>query len=341
MATKIYKNTRVVKSVPFHCEVEGDIIHAPYTDIVQRMFELRLKGLGAPAIASKLNEEFSAPNSIRTGEFTNHFVHRLLKSRSVLGELHIKGGEVIKNYFPPAIDEATFDKVNSTRLFTTGVTSAKGTTNVFKGVTFCKACSNGVVVKTSNSKYKALNCVKRGKGCSVSSSVRVYDVLPALLNDMVLDPWVTEVFTDSKRSQEIIESTTETQKALQAELKTAYSKKTVQAIIESIEYLEHKINYHKILLKGGFSHILDSFDFSTLEGRKLFTFTLDIIYSNVTVNFDSGIINVAHRHTGKKYRIKTTNLDSRVWKIKGLEQILFKDGANLPDEFINNLKAPS
>ncbi|MEZ9862753.1 recombinase family protein [Vibrio breoganii] len=340
MAIKIYKNTRVVKSVPFHCVIEGDIITATYADIVKRMFELRLDGLGAPTIANKLNDEFTPPKSIRAGKFTNHFVHRLLKSRAVLGELHIKGGEVIKDYFPAAIAEATFDKVNSTRPFTTGITSAKGTANVFKGVTHCKACSSGVVVKTSNSKYKALNCVKRGRGCNVSNSIRVYDVLPALLSDMVLDPWVVQVFSDSKRSEQIIKSTEKTQQALQGELKTAYSNQTVQAMTESIAYLEQKKNYHKALLENGFEHLLDSFDFSTLEGRNLYSFTLDIIYSNVTVNFETGVIMVTHRHTGSKHRLKTTNLDHRVWRVKGLEQILFKEDANLPDEFINNLKAP-
>lgn len=338
MPLKEYKNTRLVKSVPFHCVIEGDQILAPYIDIVQRMFQLRLKGYGAPKIAQLLNDEFDAPMSIRSGEFSSHFIRRTLKSRANLGELHLKGQGLIKDYFPPAIDEETFDKVNNTRFFTTGLIPKNGTTNVLKAVSHCAACSNGVVVKVSNSRYRALNCVKRGKGCSVSKSLRVYDVLPAILNNMLLDEFVADNFKDSQISQGKVSAFEAELALLEAKIKSSHSAQVKILLAEEMEGWQRRLHFHKNIVAGKHTNILETFDLDTLDGRETLGVLLDFIYSNISVDFDTGIIKATHRHGDRTEQITNNNIDPRVWKVKGLASLLFKDSANLPDDFMSKIQ---
>lgn len=335
---KQYKNTRLVKSLPFHCALEGDIITAPYVDIVKRMYALRLKGYGAPKIAAILNDEFNAPKSIRSGEFSSHFIRRTLKSRANLGELKIKGQQAVTDYFPPAIDSDIFDKVNNTRFFKTGVIAKNGTTNVLKTVAHCSACDNGVVVKVSNSRYRALNCVKRGKGCQVQRSLRVYDVLPGVLNDMLHNEYVSQTFKDSQVAKDKVSAFEAEMVLLENKIKSSQSAKVKVLLAEEVEMLQKRIGFHANLAVGKFNHILESFDLDTLAGRETLGVLLDFIYDSIRLDFDNARILVTRRHDGLTQTLNCDDIDPKVWQVKGLSSLLFKNSSSVPETFSDKNK---
>jgi len=90
------------RNIPKWLKVEnGKIVEVPEVVLmVRRAFQMAANGIGVDNIVRAID-----------GKFSRSWFTRLLSDRSVLGEFHPKGAEVIPNYFPQIIDQSEFDAV--------------------------------------------------------------------------------------------------------------------------------------------------------------------------------------------------------------------------------------
>lgn len=335
--SKLFQNTRLVKAKPLHCElVDNHYINA-YGDIVKRAFELRLTGLGAPTIAKQLNAEFEVPVTIRSGSFSHQFITKLLKDDATTGTLTLRDGSKVNNYFPAAISQDTFDKVNEKVLFTTGIIkNPSGSMNILKGITHCSACHSGVVSRTSNSRYRTVYCIKRGKGCTASSSLQAIQIVPLLLNYLLKDEWTQQTFNNIKRSKKLADEYNAQAESIIENLKSLKTK----AVISQLEGDLVKINlyrdFHAQLAKGNKNNLLELIDLSTLEGKRSFSIILNAIFDDILIDFDNQRIIISHKHNSEIIALHTgyQDLAPEVWKVSGIKNILLKDSDKIPEKLL-------
>ena len=89
--------------------------------LIQRMYALALKGVGSPTIAKTFNEE--GLKGFTGKSWQASFIGLLLSDRRVLGEHQCYAdkskvkplGDVMLDYFPRIIDEATFNRVQTVK----------------------------------------------------------------------------------------------------------------------------------------------------------------------------------------------------------------------------------
>jgi len=125
-------------------------VDAAKVAIVQRIFQMAIKGHGLRDITSALNSEGSVNISGRAAHYDISYIHKIIRNRAVIGEYQpcktvYKGvqqrlpiGEPIKAYYPPILSEDTFFAAQhaiASRKRMTG--PATKFTNVFKGILFC------------------------------------------------------------------------------------------------------------------------------------------------------------------------------------------------------------
>ena len=161
--------------------------------VVQRIYSLYVDGHGFGSICSILNKEgvptFSA--NYKNKKVKNTWgvtsVHRIIKSRTVLGEIqfmktaevvngkrkHVPAGEPIANYYPQIIDNKTFYKAREINDLKRGAFGKIGKmNNLFSGLVKCGHC--GATMEygiRSLKKIKYLNCrnSKLGRPCHYAS----------------------------------------------------------------------------------------------------------------------------------------------------------------------------
>jgi DNA invertase Pin-like site-specific DNA recombinase len=130
---------------------EGYQLHPERTALVKRIFQLSIDGYGMGAIGRLLNDE--GTKTVKGKEWGNSSLDKILNNRSVIGEYQprtVKGtkrepvGDPIKNYYPAAIDEATFYRaqqaMNSRRIFRT--TKKAGNFSLWQGIAKCYFCNS-------------------------------------------------------------------------------------------------------------------------------------------------------------------------------------------------------
>lgn len=148
-------------------------------EIVRKIFDLCIAGLGSYSIAKQLEREnVTAFGS--SGKWDNTTIDNLLRSRAVLGEYQPKSyaggskkgvpvGEPVPNYYPAVVDERVFAEAQRARqrhLASGRGRKGNGIANLFSGLTTCAYC--GSIVKFhSNGLSKSLICdqVLRKAGC--------------------------------------------------------------------------------------------------------------------------------------------------------------------------------
>nr|WP_275664293.1 recombinase family protein [Vibrio brasiliensis] len=121
-------------------------------ELLKRIFQMTIDGLGAIAIHKQLNHEGIKPwGRSKTGWHTT-YIKKILRARTVLGEYQpfktengkrIEDGEPIQGYYPSAIDIDTFKKANlaiESRQGKTSGTRKNAINNLFTGLVVCKNC---------------------------------------------------------------------------------------------------------------------------------------------------------------------------------------------------------
>lgn len=174
-------------------------------DIVARIFEMRLTGIGAKRIAQDLNE---AGRSHRGKAWSKSSVLSVLRSEAVVGRVVFnrkdrKAGRIrpredwiIVESHPPIIDLATWERVQAL-IEADAPTSHKGShrsTWAFTGLLQCGGCGSSMQIETAKGRtkrYSYYNCrdSQVGKGC-VSKRIRA-----DILEEWLLEKVISEVLT--------------------------------------------------------------------------------------------------------------------------------------------------
>ena len=156
-------------------------------EIVRKIFELSIAGLGGYTIANRLNAK-NVPAFGNSKRWDQSTINNMLRSRATIGEYQPrkyeasverpsrprdrKGtpvGDVVRKYYPAVIDEDLFNRAQDARR--ENLASGRGRkgrliTNLFAGIPTCAYC--GALVKFhSNGNDKSLICsnVLKQRGC--------------------------------------------------------------------------------------------------------------------------------------------------------------------------------
>lgn len=155
--------------------------------IVKKIFELSVAGLGGYTIANQLNAK-NIPVFGPSPQWDQSTIHNLLTNRATIGEYQPKRyatakersdghrdrkgtpvGDVIRNYYPAAIEEELFNRAQEARR--KNLSSGRGRkgrliTNLFAGIPTCSYCAAPMRFH-SNGPAKSLICstVLENRGC--------------------------------------------------------------------------------------------------------------------------------------------------------------------------------
>jgi hypothetical protein len=156
-------------------------------EIVRKIFELSVAGVGGYTIAKQLNAE-RVPTFGPSSQWDQSTIHNMLSNRATIGEYQPKryataqerprgfrdrkgvpAGDVVRGYYPAVIEEDLFNRAQQARR--NNLASGRGRkgrliTNLFAGIPTCAYC--GAPVKFhSNGNAKSLICanVLEGNSC--------------------------------------------------------------------------------------------------------------------------------------------------------------------------------
>jgi hypothetical protein len=146
-------------------------------EIVRRIFEASISGLGGYTIANQLNAK-KVPAFGPSSKWDQSTIHNMLRNRATIGEhqpkrlqngKRIPEGDPIPGFYPAAIDERLFQAAQVARQ--NNLASGRGRkgrllTNLFRGIPTCAYCASPVKFK-SKSNVKSLVCsqVLEQQGC--------------------------------------------------------------------------------------------------------------------------------------------------------------------------------
>jgi DNA invertase Pin-like site-specific DNA recombinase len=240
-------------------------------EVVRRIFELSLAGLGKRSIMSILNQEGVRP--FRGGDGWHHSsVSTILRNSAVLGHFRpsrvvdgkvIHTGEVVRGYFPPILDEATFYKAQEATEQRNQPRAAGrksiGLGNLFSGLGKCGQCGANLVYETRGNsrrkpgtppRFKALVCDRaaRHNGCA-NTYRHPYDVLEAKVLTALSYCDVTSLLgkpesPDASREAEIA-AAVDSKTAEIERLVVAFGREPLDAVKQRIEILDSEIKAHK------------------------------------------------------------------------------------------------
>jgi hypothetical protein len=156
----------------------GFVFFPDRAEIVRKIFELSIAGLGGYTIANKLNAQ-NLPAFGPSKKWDQSTIHNMLRSRATIGEYQprryassadradsyrdrkgIPAGDVIRDYYPAVIEEDLFDRAQEARRENLALgRGRKGRliTNLFAGIPRCAYCA-GPVKFHSNGTAKSLIC---------------------------------------------------------------------------------------------------------------------------------------------------------------------------------------
>ena len=137
-------------------------------EIVRRIFELSIAGLGGYTIAKQFNLK-GVPPFGPSSRWDQSTIHNLLRNRATIGEYQLKRnrngkrvpeGDPIPNFYPSVIEESLFQAAQVARR--KNLASGRGRkgrliTNLFAGIPTCAYCASPIKFH-SNGNAKSLIC---------------------------------------------------------------------------------------------------------------------------------------------------------------------------------------
>jgi hypothetical protein len=182
---KVDEGVMLTRRLPFWIDPQSHKkLNRKAVPIIKRIFTKAAKGVGAYTIAKELNDERIPTPTGRAEYWSAGTIKKLLKSKSVIGTLTTGDGVEHPKYFPAAIPEALFFKVNnvskSNKTVRSPKTSARGT-HPLSGVMFCAKCHKPAHYVTKQGRLKAdgtrtiwryavcAQGVESGPGCAYQS----------------------------------------------------------------------------------------------------------------------------------------------------------------------------
>ncbi len=179
--------------------------------VVRRIFKLTIDGQGKRTIADLLNSE-GVPVFGRGKYWHDSYITKMLNNKSCIGlyeaDVRLKGKrtgkkmEGIENYFPAAVDEATFYKAAQVRRLNdrTGGPQ-RNFANMYQGFCYCNLCGGPMMYISKNDRDKYLKCrsYHSKQGCKSGSLFR-YKILEVCLFNLIATMDLSPLFGTSKLS---------------------------------------------------------------------------------------------------------------------------------------------
>ncbi|MBP0116393.1 recombinase family protein [Bradyrhizobium vignae] len=148
-------------------------------EVVRRIFELAIGGMGSYAIANYLDER-KVPTFTNSESWDHTSIDYMLRNRATYGEYqpksfaggHKKGipsGPPISDYYPAVIDRKTFETAQIARRQNLANRGRKGNdlANIFAGLAKCAYCGHELIFhRVANVQVLACDQVLNGKGCT-------------------------------------------------------------------------------------------------------------------------------------------------------------------------------
>jgi DNA invertase Pin-like site-specific DNA recombinase len=135
-------------------------------DIVRKIFELCIAGVGIYSIARLLNTDSEVQPIASATRWNNSYISKILHNRAVLGEFQpnrivngqrIPVGEVVANYYPRIVDDDTFilaqNSLSSRREAGSG-RKGEALSNLFSGLLVCGNCGGSLTFRNKGKRPK-------------------------------------------------------------------------------------------------------------------------------------------------------------------------------------------
>lgn len=181
-------------------------------DVVRRIFELAIGGMGSYAIANYLDEK-KVPTFTQSTNWDHTTIDYMLRNRATYGEYqpksfasgHKKGipsGHPVSGYYPAVIDQATFERAQLARQQNLANRGRKGNdlANIFAGLTTCAYCGDEIVLhRVANVQALACTQVLDGDGCT--RTAWTYRDFEATVFAFLTHPALPERFQGEQRSK--------------------------------------------------------------------------------------------------------------------------------------------
>jgi len=190
-------------------------------EIVRKIFELSIGGLGSYSIANHLNRR-NVPAFGPSASWDHTTIDSMLRNRATVGEHQPKSyaggnkkgvpmGAVIPGYYPAVVDEATFEAAQLARRRNLAVGRGRkghNITNIFTGLTTCAYCA-GAIKFHSNGNSKSLICTQVLNGTGCIRAAWSYKNFESSVLHFLAHPALIEGLKDEKRKMmvELVEHT--------------------------------------------------------------------------------------------------------------------------------------
>jgi hypothetical protein len=279
---------------------------------IQKIFDMRLHGLGYWAIAKALNAQGIPSLTNRTKGWSSSIVASIVACRAVLGEYQpyeIRGdgkripvGSPIPDYYPRIISDEKFLRAQSfnKRLTAPGRKSA-GYRNLFSGLCKCELCGSTLVLIASGRRRPGndpkfyLICDKARRGVCPNHHHYRYGVLEKTIIDFLKDkknllnllpsPPSPPSPPSLSNNKMILNSKIAEITALQKKLVDTFTSDTPIVVVERIRELEtHKKELQNELESmGAAATMLPNID--SLSREELALFLRNLIIERISGNF--------------------------------------------------------
>lgn len=255
--------------------------------IVERIFQLTVKGYGQRAIVKTFNAEgvpvFGTPNRNKSGLWGSSSIAKILGNRAVIGEYQpttLKdgkrqlSGDVIADYYPAVISEDQFYAAWDGRVTrkVSKLTKQTENFNVWSKIAICWKCSSPMHVVNKGRPPKGgkyLRCSKSAKGMCDNRSIK-FDQCEEVFRELITKVGSASLVKDNapvlrKKISELngkIESLSDKLKEL-ADLIEQFPSKSLAETMAKIEaeingYSDARLGYIQELAS---EHIVDKADF--------------------------------------------------------------------------------
>lgn len=151
-------------------------------DVVKRIFQMSLDGIGTATIVKRLNGENVPLFSTKSDGWQTSYIQKVLTNRAVYGELQLNlqrdgvlsAYDVVPDYYPAIMLKADWllaASIRESRRTRGGAMKGEGLSNIFSGLLICGYC-NGPMNMSTNIKKKANGEVRRTRYVACSKGRR-------------------------------------------------------------------------------------------------------------------------------------------------------------------------
>lgn len=166
---------------PSEGEIGFDII-PERVDVVKRIFQMSIDGIGTATIVKRLNSEKVPLFSVKTDGWQTSYIQKVLSNPAVYGELQLNlqrdgvlsAYDVIPDYYPAIMSKEEWliaASSRESRRSRGGVAKGEGLSNLFSGMLKCGYC-DGPMNMSANIKKKANGEVRRTRYVACSKGRR-------------------------------------------------------------------------------------------------------------------------------------------------------------------------